>query len=81
MKQGAIDTVKKYYDAFNRGSMEEFFSLLTDDVVHEINQGGQEIGKETFSNFLLKGSIYPQIKDYLQLMVKDIDFVAEHFFS
>lgn len=52
MKNDAIETIQKYYDAFNRGSMEDFFSLLTEDVVHEINQGGQEIGKQAFKIFM-----------------------------
>ncbi len=52
MKDLAIQTVQKYYDSFNHAKMEQFFSLLTDDVVHDINHGGQEIGKEAFRHFM-----------------------------
>jgi len=52
MKAQAIETIKKYYAAFNAGLMEDFFNLLDEKVVHDINQGGQEIGKKEFSQFM-----------------------------
>lgn len=54
MQNNATQTIQKYYDAFNQGSMEDFFSLLTDDVQHDINQGKKEIGKESFRIFMEK---------------------------
>lgn len=53
MKQ-AIALIKHYYQAFNDGDMETFLGLLTDDVVHDINQGGREQGKEAFARFMDK---------------------------
>ncbi|MGX2039800.1 ketosteroid isomerase-related protein [Methylocaldum sp. MU1018] len=44
--------IEKYYAAFNAGDMDTFLSLLTDDVVHDINQGEREIGKEAFRAFM-----------------------------
>jgi len=44
--------VKGYYEAFNRGDWDEMLSRLAEDVVHEINQGGREVGKERFRAFL-----------------------------
>lgn len=44
--------IREYYDAFNRGDREAMLSLLTDDVAHDINQGGRETGKEAFGRFL-----------------------------
>ena len=44
--------VRRYYDAFNHGDRETMLSLLTDDLVHDINQGGRETGKEAFRRFL-----------------------------
>ena len=38
MKTDAVHTVQRYYDSFNRANMEEFFSTMTDDVVHDLNQ-------------------------------------------
>jgi steroid delta-isomerase-like uncharacterized protein len=42
----------EYYDAFNSGHREAMLSLLTDDVAHDINQGGRETGKDAFRKFL-----------------------------
>ncbi|WP_031432705.1 ketosteroid isomerase-related protein [Methylomarinum vadi] len=53
MKQ-AIALIKQYYQAFNDGDMETFLSLLADDVVHDVNQGGREQGKEAFARFMDK---------------------------
>ncbi|MBP1151042.1 MULTISPECIES: ketosteroid isomerase-related protein [Methylocaldum] len=44
--------IEKYYTAFNAGDMDTFLSLLTDDVIHDINQGQREIGKEAFREFM-----------------------------
>lgn len=44
-----IDT---YYEAFNAGDREKMFSLLTDDVVHDLNQGGSETGITAFRAFM-----------------------------
>lgn len=52
MNQAAKSLIENYYSAFNRGDMDTFLSLLTDDVIHDINQGGREIGKEAFAAFM-----------------------------
>ena len=44
--------VHDYYASFNAGDMTTFLSLLADDVVHDINQGGRETGKEAFAVFM-----------------------------
>ncbi len=48
----AADTIRAYYEAFNAGDMETFLALLTDDVVHDINQGERQVGKTTFARFM-----------------------------
>jgi steroid delta-isomerase-like uncharacterized protein len=48
----ATETVRAYYDAFNDQDMERFFALLTDDVVHDINQGERQVGKAAFATFM-----------------------------
>ncbi len=47
-----IKIIRKYYDAFNLDAMQDFFSLLAEDVVHEINHGEKEIGKQAFKAFM-----------------------------
>jgi steroid delta-isomerase-like uncharacterized protein len=44
--------IQSYYDAFNAKDVEGFLALLTDDVVHDINQGERETGKAAFRVFL-----------------------------
>ena len=51
-QQDSINLVERYYAAFNGGDMDTFLNLLTDDVIHDINQGKREIGKEAFTQFM-----------------------------
>jgi steroid delta-isomerase-like uncharacterized protein len=48
----SVETINAYYAAFNRGDAEAMLALLTEDVAHDINQGGRETGKEAFRRFL-----------------------------
>jgi steroid delta-isomerase-like uncharacterized protein len=52
MNQASQALIEKYYAAFNAGDMDTFLSLLTEDVVHDINQGPREVGKEAFRAFM-----------------------------
>lgn len=44
--------VRSYYDAFNAGDMDRFLSLLTEDVIHDVSQGGRETGRAPFAAFM-----------------------------
>ena len=44
--------IRAYYEAFNRRDYAAMLDLLTDDVAHDVNQGGRETGKEAFRAFL-----------------------------
>src|ERR1700753_2470064 len=46
--------IRAYYAAFNAKDMPAFLALLTDDVVHDINQGGRETGKQAFCEFMTR---------------------------
>lgn len=48
----AEQVVRAYYAAFNAGDEGAFLALLTEDVVHDVNQGGREAGIEAFRAFL-----------------------------
>ena len=52
MNKNTVKLLQQYYDAFNRQDMGTFLNLLTDDVVHDINQGGREEGKVAFAAFM-----------------------------
>jgi steroid delta-isomerase-like uncharacterized protein len=47
----AESLIRAYYAAFNAGDEAAFMALLTEDVAHDINQGGRETGKVAFSAF------------------------------
>ena len=44
--------LEAYYAAFNREDWDGFLALLTEDVIHDLNQGGREIGREAFAAFM-----------------------------
>lgn len=44
--------IHTYYERFNAKDVAGFLELLTDDVTHEISQGGSEIGKAAFGRFM-----------------------------
>ncbi|MDA5631668.1 MULTISPECIES: ketosteroid isomerase-related protein [Rhizobium/Agrobacterium group] len=48
----AAETIRAYYDAFNRQDMDAFLALLHDEVVHDINQGERQAGKAAFASFM-----------------------------
>ena len=52
MSQTTVELLQTYYDAFNAQDMDTFLSLLTEDVIHDINQGDREVGKDTFAAFM-----------------------------
>lgn len=54
MSAATIDLLTRYYAAFNAQDMDTFLGLLTDDVVHDINQGTREVGKRAFVEFMAR---------------------------
>jgi steroid delta-isomerase-like uncharacterized protein len=52
-----IDLIRRYYDAFNRGDWATMLSLLDEHVVHDINQGGREAGRDRFAAFLQRMNV------------------------
>jgi steroid delta-isomerase-like uncharacterized protein len=52
MNDNTAILIEKYYMSFNAGDMDNFLDLLTDDVIHDINQGETQVGKEAFQAFM-----------------------------
>ncbi|WP_442499119.1 ketosteroid isomerase-related protein [Methylobacter sp. sgz302048] len=67
MNQDSIKLIEQYYAAFNKGDMDTFLNLLTDDVIHDINQGKREVGKDAFKQFM--GGMNNSYKEELVDMV------------
>lgn len=51
-QQRAAALIADYYATFNRGDWPGMLSLLADDVVHDLNQGPRETGRDAFAAFL-----------------------------
>jgi len=77
----AIELVLDYYAAFNRGDREAMLALLSDDVVHDINQGGWETGKAAFTAFLkrMDRCYREQLKDIVVMANGSGDRVAAEY--
>ncbi|HWT09528.1 MAG TPA: ketosteroid isomerase-related protein [Roseomonas sp.] len=50
----ATSLIRAYLDAFNRGDRPAMLALLADDVAHDVNQGGREVGRDAFAAFLAR---------------------------
>ena len=48
----ARSLIEAYYAAFNARDWPSFLSMLTDDVAHDVNQGGRDVGIEAFRRFM-----------------------------
>ena len=49
--ESAEALVKQYFAAFNDGDVDGMLACLTDDVAHDVNQGGRRTGKAMFAEF------------------------------
>jgi len=80
-QQASIDLIKRYYAAFNAGDMPTFESLLTDDVVHDINQGARETGKAAFRAFMqrMNGAYRERLTDMVVFANADGTRAAAEF--
>ena len=43
--------IQRYYEAFNRGDSAAMLAFLTDDVIHDVNQGERRVGIDMFKAF------------------------------
>jgi steroid delta-isomerase-like uncharacterized protein len=46
------ELIRCYYDAFNAGRQAGMLALLSEDVIHEVNQGEAQVGLAAFGQFL-----------------------------
>jgi steroid delta-isomerase-like uncharacterized protein len=43
--------ITRYYDAFNRGDIDGMLACVSEDVIHDTNQGERRLGRERFHAF------------------------------
>jgi len=73
--------VRAYYDAFNAGNFSAMVALLTEDVVHDINQGKRELGREAFARFMatMQHAYQERLEDIVIMMSPDGTRAAAEF--
>ena len=49
---GTTALIERYFAAFNAGDTDGVLACLDEDVAHDINQGGREIGRDKFRWFM-----------------------------
>ena len=52
--EDSLALADRYYAAFNAGDVETMLGCLSEDVAHDINQGGRETGKQAFRAFMAR---------------------------
>jgi steroid delta-isomerase-like uncharacterized protein len=73
--------IRAYYDAFNHGDVPGMLALLSDDVAHDINQGGRETGVQAFAAFMarMNENYRERLTDIVVMSAPDGDRAAAEF--
>jgi len=73
--------IRDYYSAFNRGETDAMIDFMTDDVIHDINQGERRQGKEKFRAFnaRMTHNYKEELKDIVVMVSKDGSRAAAEF--
>lgn len=81
VRDDAEALVRRYYDAFNRGDVGGMLACLSDDVAHDVNQGGRRAGKAAFREFCAHMSrcYREQLTDMVVMAASDGRRVAAEF--
>ena len=77
----AAALVLDYYAAFNRADWDGMLARLSDDVVHDLNQGERQVGREAFRAFLqrMDTSYAEQLRDLVAMSSADGKRVAVEY--
>src|SRR5688572_1627939 len=51
-RSATLDLLERYYAGFAASDAEAMLACLADDVVHDVNQGERQVGKDAFRKFL-----------------------------
>jgi steroid delta-isomerase-like uncharacterized protein len=73
--------IRAYYAAFNTGNPEGMLALMTDDVAHDINQGGREVGVPPFRAFMdrMNNHYREELRDIEVMVSADATRAAAEF--
>lgn len=73
--------LRDYYAAFNRGDTDAMIAMMTEDVIHDINQGERRQGREKFRAFnaRMTHNYKEDLKDIVVMVSKDGTRAAAEF--
>lgn len=73
--------IRRYYEHFNRGETDAMVDMLSDDVIHDINQGERRVGKDKFRAFnaRMTHNYKEQLADITVMVSKDGTRAAAEF--
>lgn len=73
--------IRDYYAAFNRGDSDAMLAFLTDDVIHDVNQGERRTGKDKFRAFnaRMDHNYKEELKDIVVMVSKDATRASAEF--
>ncbi|MFT3927900.1 MAG: ketosteroid isomerase-related protein [Myxococcales bacterium] len=73
--------IHAYFDAFNGRNEGALLDMLSDEIIHDINQGAREVGRDRFQDFLghMNECYQEQIVDLVVMSdVTGLRFAAEY---
>lgn len=73
--------IRDYYAAFNKGDSEGMLAFLSEDVIHDVNQGERRTGKDKFRAFNARMDHHykEELKDIAVMVSKDGTRAAAEF--
>ena len=80
-QSAALQLVQAYYAAFNAGDRAAMLALLREDVVHDLNQGARETGREAFVAFMqrMDASYRERLADIVVMATPDGNRAAAEY--
>lgn len=73
--------IRDYYEAFNKGDSAGMIAFLTDDVIHDVNQGERRHGKDKFRAFNARMDHHykEELRDIVVMVSRDGTRAAAEF--
>ena len=78
----SVQLIETYYKHFNDLQFDKMISLLDENVVHEVNEGAPQVGRETFAKFMGVMDLHyqEQVKDLHVFSTRDPQRFAAEFY-
>ncbi len=80
-RQNTAALIRRYFEAFNQGDSAGMLACLSDDVIHDVNQGERRTGKDKFEAFNARMAHHykEKLEDIAVMVSKDGTRAAAEF--